>query len=78
MILGADDLSALIELALLLIATGALSGFLAGLFGVGGAVLVPLGVKAAHAMSKRTLEVAFGLYLSIVGGRFVISFATGQ
>ena len=46
-----------------------------------GAVLVmltslltaPLGVKAAHAMSKRTLEMAFGLYLFIVGSRFVIS-----
>ena len=46
-----------------------------------GAVLVmptslftaPLGVHAAHAMSKRTLEVAFGFYLFIVGGRFVIS-----
>jgi uncharacterized protein len=46
-----------------------------------GAVLVmptslltaPLGVKAAHAVSKRTLEVAFGCYLFIVGGRFVIS-----
>jgi uncharacterized membrane protein YfcA len=33
----------------------------------------PLGVKAAHAMSKRTLEVAFGCYLFIVGSRFVIS-----
>ena len=46
-----------------------------------GAVLVmptslltaPLGVRAAHAVSKRTLEVAFGCYLFIVGGRFVIS-----
>jgi uncharacterized protein len=46
-----------------------------------GAVLVmptslltaPLGVKAAHAMSKRMLEIAFGAYLFIVGGRFVIS-----
>jgi uncharacterized membrane protein YfcA len=46
-----------------------------------GAVLVmptslltaPLGVRAAHAMSKRTLEIAFGCYLFIVGGRFVIS-----
>jgi uncharacterized protein len=46
-----------------------------------GAVLVmptslltaPLGVRAAHAMSKRALEVAFGCYLSIVGSRFVIS-----
>jgi uncharacterized protein len=46
-----------------------------------GAVLVmptslltaPLGVRAAHAMSKRTLEVAFGCYLFVVGGRFVVS-----
>ena len=46
-----------------------------------GAVLVmptslltaPLGVTAAHAMSKRTLEMAFGCYLFIVGSRFVIS-----
>jgi uncharacterized membrane protein YfcA len=46
-----------------------------------GAVLVmptslltaPLGVRAAHALSKRALEMAFGLYLFIVGGRFVIS-----
>ena len=38
----------------------------------------PLGVKAAHAMSKRTLEVAFGSYMFIVGGRFVISLVTGQ
>ena len=51
-----------------------------------GAVLVmptslftaPLGVRAAHAMSKRTLEVAFGFYLFIVGGRFVISLLSGQ
>jgi uncharacterized membrane protein YfcA len=51
-----------------------------------GAVLVmptslltaPLGVKAAHAMSKRTLEIAFGIYLFIVGGRFVISLLSGQ
>jgi len=33
----------------------------------------PLGVRAAHAMSKRTLEMAFGTYLFIVGSRFVIS-----
>ena len=33
----------------------------------------PLGVRAAHAMSKRALEMAFGAYLFIVGGRFVIS-----
>jgi uncharacterized membrane protein YfcA len=46
-----------------------------------GAVLVmptslltaPLGVRAAHAMSKRALELAFGAYLLIMGSRFVIS-----
>jgi uncharacterized protein len=38
----------------------------------------PLGVMAAHAMSQRTLEVAFGCYLFIVGSRFVISLMTGQ
>ncbi|HEX9468048.1 MAG TPA: sulfite exporter TauE/SafE family protein [Bradyrhizobium sp.] len=36
-------------------------------------VTAPLGVKVAHAMSKRTLEMAFGTYLFVVGGRFVIS-----
>ncbi|MDP3076244.1 sulfite exporter TauE/SafE family protein [Bradyrhizobium sp.] len=38
-----------------------------------GLLTAPLGVRAAHAMSKRTLEVAFGCYLFIVGGRFLIS-----
>src|SRR6195952_1817327 len=50
-----------------------------------GAVLVmptslltaPLGVRAAHAMSKRTLEAAFGVYMFIVGGRFVVSLLFG-
>src|SRR3954471_8812442 len=36
-------------------------------------LVAPLGVRAAHAMSKRMLEIAFGCYLFIVGGRFVIS-----
>jgi uncharacterized membrane protein YfcA len=37
------DASELVELALMLVAVGALSGFLAGLFGIGGgAVLVPV------------------------------------
>ena len=36
-------------------------------------LIAPLGVRAAHAMSKRTLEMAFGTYLFIVGSRFVIS-----
>jgi uncharacterized protein len=38
----------------------------------------PLGVKTAHAMSKRMLEIAFGSYLFIVGGRFVISLISRQ
>ncbi|HLZ01491.1 MAG TPA: sulfite exporter TauE/SafE family protein [Bradyrhizobium sp.] len=38
----------------------------------------PLGVRAAHALSKRMLEIAFGLYLFIVGGRFVTSLISGQ
>ncbi len=37
----------------------------------------PLGVRAAHAMSKRALEMAFGAYLFIVGSRFVISLLQG-
>jgi len=38
----------------------------------------PLGVRAAHAMSKRMLEVAFGCYLFIVGTRFALSLVQGQ
>jgi uncharacterized protein len=38
----------------------------------------PLGVRTAHAMSKRTLEIAFGCYLFIVGGRFVLSLVSGH
>jgi uncharacterized membrane protein YfcA len=41
-------------------------------------ITAPLGVKAAHALSKRQLEVAFACYLFIVGGRFVISLLSGQ
>jgi uncharacterized membrane protein YfcA len=55
--------------------------FAIGFVSLIGAILVmptslltaPLGVHAAHAMSKRTLEIAFGCYLFIVGSRFVIS-----
>jgi uncharacterized membrane protein YfcA len=38
----------------------------------------PLGVRVAHAMSKKTLERAYGSYLFIVGARFVISLLYGQ
>src|SRR3954452_14295570 len=41
--MGGLDSKDIVELALLLIATGALSGFLAGVFGIGGgAILVPV------------------------------------
>lgn len=36
-------------------------------------ITAPLGVKVAHALSKRVLEMAFGAYMFIVGGRFAIS-----
>ena len=41
-------------------------------------VTAPLGVRAAHALSKRQLEIAFGCYLFIVGSRFVISLVSGH
>ena len=37
----------------------------------GAAASLPLGVRAAHAMSKRALEMAYGCYLLIVASRFV-------
>jgi uncharacterized membrane protein YfcA len=40
-------------------------------------ITAPLGVRVAHALSKRTLEVAFGAYMFIVGGRFAISLLSG-
>lgn len=40
-------------------------------------LVAPLGVKVAHLMSKRKLELAFGIYLLIVSSRFVVSLATG-
>ena len=40
-------------------------------------LVAPLGVRVAHAMSKRTLELAFGCYLFIVGSRFVLSLVSG-
>jgi len=33
----------------------------------------PLGVKLAHAMSRKTLERAYGAYLFLAGARFVVS-----
>jgi uncharacterized membrane protein YfcA len=42
-----------------------------------GLLVAPLGARAAHAMSRRTLEMAFGCYLLIVGARFVVSLTYG-
>ena len=41
-------------------------------------ITAPLGVRVAHALSKRALETAFGMYMFIVGGRFMISLLNGQ
>jgi uncharacterized membrane protein YfcA len=62
------------------------SPFALGYVSLIGAVLVmptslltaPLGVRVAHAMSKKTLERSYGAYLLIVGTRFVISLLYGQ
>lgn len=43
-----------------------------------GMLLAPLGAKIAHQMSKRTLEVALGLYMISVCIRFVISLLPGS
>jgi uncharacterized membrane protein YfcA len=36
-------------------------------------LLAPLGARIAHAFSRRQLEVAFGLYMAVVGGRFLVN-----
>ena len=41
-------------------------------------ITAPIGVRVAHALSKRALEMAFGVYMFIVGGRFVVSLLSGQ
>ena len=41
-------------------------------------VTASLGVMAAHALSKRKLEIAFGCYMLIVGSRFAISLWSGR
>ncbi|TKT71155.1 sulfite exporter TauE/SafE family protein [Afipia massiliensis] len=40
-------------------------------------LVAPLGVRVAHLLTKRKLEIAFGIYLVIVSSRFVVSLATG-
>ncbi|MES2750357.1 MAG: sulfite exporter TauE/SafE family protein [Pseudomonadota bacterium] len=40
-------------------------------------LVAPLGVRAAHLLTKRKLEMAFGIYLLVVSSRFVVSLATG-
>jgi len=59
--------------------------FAIGFISIIGALLVmptsllvaPLGVKVAHFLTKRKLEIAFGCYLLIVSSRFVVSLVTG-
>ena len=36
-------------------------------------LFAPLGVRAAHALSRRQLEVAFGIFMFVVAGRFLAS-----
>ena len=36
-------------------------------------IAAPLGVRVAHAVSKRQLEIAFGIFLLIVAARFFYS-----
>lgn len=36
-------------------------------------MVAPLGVKVAHTVSKRHLELGFGIFLLIVAGRFIVS-----
>ena len=36
-------------------------------------LMAPLGARIAHALSKRQLEVALGIFLLLVAGRFVVS-----
>lgn len=40
-------------------------------------LIAPLGVKVAHFLTKRKLEIAFGIYLLVVSSRFVVSVVTG-
>ena len=36
-------------------------------------ICAPLGVNVAHAMSKRQMEVAFGIFMLIIAARFFVS-----
>ena len=40
-------------------------------------LIAPLGVRVAHLLTKRKLEIAFGIYLLVVSSRFVDSLTTG-
>jgi uncharacterized membrane protein YfcA len=37
----------------------------------------PIGARLAHRLSKRRLEVAFGLFLLVIAGRFIVSLVAG-
>ena len=36
-------------------------------------LVAPLGVRAAHALSRRQLEITFGIFMFVVAGRFLVS-----
>jgi uncharacterized membrane protein YfcA len=36
-------------------------------------LIAPVGVRIAHAMTRRQLEIAFGLFLLVVSLRFLVS-----
>ena len=40
-------------------------------------LVAPFGVRVAHLLTRRKLELAFGIYLFIVGSRFAINLLTG-
>src|ERR1700730_17745546 len=70
MMVAGLNASELIELALLLVAVGALSGFLAGVFGIGGgAILVPVvyeGSRIAGVPREAGMSLCSGTSLAII------------
>ena len=53
--------------------TGFINWIAAGLIIPMTLIMAPIGVRIAHAMSKRQLEIGFGVFLMIVAARFLYS-----